>query len=52
MTNRQTEIVMKNPFIPSFSPICRVADTVLLFGISVAGLVAASIVLVRQVLPC
>lgn len=52
MTNRHTEIVMKNPFIPSFSPICRVADTVLLFAISAAGLIAVSIALVRQVLPC
>lgn len=52
MTNRHTEIVTKSPFIPSFSPICRVADTVLLFAISAAALVAALIVLIRQVLPC
>jgi hypothetical protein len=50
MTNRHTEIVTKRPFIPSFSPICRVADMVLLFAISLAGLAAALIVLIRQVL--
>ncbi|MBP1844792.1 hypothetical protein J2046_003059 [Rhizobium petrolearium] len=32
---------MKNPFIPSHSPICRVADLIMIFGIAVAGLVAA-----------
>jgi hypothetical protein len=49
MTNRQTEIVTKSPFIPSLSPICRVADTVLMFAISAAALAAALIVLIRQV---
>jgi hypothetical protein len=50
MTNRQAKIVMKNPFIPSLSPICRVADNVLLFAISAAGLAAALIVLIKEVL--
>lgn len=52
MTDRHTEIVSQSPFIPSLSPICRVADTVLLFAICAAGLLAALIVVIRQVLPC
>ncbi|WP_349433614.1 hypothetical protein [Pararhizobium sp. A13] len=31
---------MENPFIPSRSRICRVADMALIFGVVVSGLVA------------
>ena len=31
---------MENPFIPSRSRICRVADIALIFGVVIAGLVA------------
>lgn len=37
----QREIDIRNPFIPASSPVCRVADTALLFGVALAGLAAA-----------
>ncbi|WP_455270335.1 hypothetical protein [Rhizobium herbae] len=39
---------MKNPFIPSRSPICRLADTVLVFSITIAGLVAVLAAIANQ----
>lgn len=41
---------MENPFIPSRSPICRVADWLMIFGLALAGLVAAIATVVSQVL--
>lgn len=38
--NRTGEIDMRNPFIPSNSPICRWADTALIFGVVTAGILA------------
>jgi len=38
--NRTGRIDMENPFIPSRSRICRVADIALIFGVVIAGLVA------------
>lgn len=49
MTKRQTKIDMRNPFIPASSPACRVADTVLLFSVSLFGLAAAVAAILRQV---
>ncbi|WP_281288946.1 hypothetical protein [Rhizobium straminoryzae] len=41
---------MKNPFIPSRSPICRVADWLMIFGLAIAGLVAVIAALLSQVM--
>ncbi len=41
---------MENPFIPSRSPVCRLADWLLIFGLAIAGLVAAIAALISQVL--
>jgi hypothetical protein len=40
---------MRNPFIPSRSRICRLADMVLIFAVSAAGLSAAVVSLLLQV---
>lgn len=37
----------RNPFIPTHSPVCRMADTLMLFGIALAGVSAALIVLIK-----
>lgn len=49
MTKRQAKIDMQNPFIPSRKPICRMADTVLIFAISVAGVAAVAAAALRQI---
>lgn len=49
MTKARPEIDVRNPFIPSFSPVCRVADQLLVFSVGLAGLAAALSVLVQQV---
>lgn len=41
MTKHQPEIDTRNPFIPSLSPVCRLADTALLFSVALSGLLAA-----------
>jgi hypothetical protein len=41
---------MENPFIPSRSIVCRLADWLLIFGLAIAGLVAATAALISQVL--
>lgn len=38
------------PFIPSSSPVCRAADTALVYCVALLGLAAAVIALARQVL--
>ncbi|CAH0339614.1 hypothetical protein [Rhizobium sp. CECT 9324] len=48
MTKTRAEIDSRNPFIPSSSPVCRVADLVLLFSVALAGLVAAAVALFVQ----
>jgi len=40
---------MRNPFIPSQSRICKLADTVLIFAVTVAGIAAAAACIVMQV---
>ncbi len=50
MAKKHPEIDTRNPFIPSFSPVCRAADQVLLFCVALAGLVAAIASLLAQVL--
>jgi hypothetical protein len=40
---------MRNPFIPSNSPVCELANLVLIFGVTVAGFVAAAAALVARV---
>ncbi|MCY1669309.1 hypothetical protein [Rhizobium sp. SL86] len=41
---------MENPFIPSRSSVCRLADWLLIFGLVIAGLIAATAALISQVL--
>lgn len=48
MTKQQGKIDTSNPFIPSLSPVCQWADTVLIFAVAVAGLVAAAAATVAQ----
>lgn len=48
MSKRHGEID-HNPFIPSSSPVCRVADTVLVYCVALFGLAAAVLALCRQV---
>lgn len=48
MTKRRAEIDTRNPFIPSFSPVCRVADQVLLFSVALGGLAAVVAALIGQ----
>ncbi len=50
MTKRQPKIDTRNPFIPSHSPVCRAADTVLLFSVALFGCMAGVAALLRQVL--
>lgn len=50
MPKPRSEIDTRNPFIPSSSPVCRVADQVLVFSVALAGLVAGAAALFRQVL--
>ena len=40
MTKRHPEIDTRNPFIPSHSPVCRLADTALLFSVALSGLLS------------
>lgn len=47
-SNRTGEFDMRNPFIPSRSTICRLADTALIFGVAAAGLVAVIAATLRQ----
>lgn len=49
MAKRQREIDIRNPFIPSLSPVCRVADQGLLFCVALAGLVAVVASFLSQV---
>jgi len=44
------ELDLKNPFIPSFSPVCRAADTALLFCVVLFSLAAAGAALFQQVM--
>ncbi len=41
MPKAQRKIDRQNPFIPARSPICRAAETALIFSITAAGLAAA-----------
>jgi len=50
MTKKQPKIDTRNPFIPATSPVCRAADTALLYCVTLIGLAAAAIALTRQVL--
>lgn len=49
MAKTLREIDARNLFIPSSSPVCRAADTALLFCVAVFGLAAAVIAVLRQV---
>jgi hypothetical protein len=50
MAKRRADLDIRNPFIPSRSPVCRVADQALVCGAALFGFVAALIALIRQVL--
>lgn len=47
MTKKQPEID-RNPFIPARDPVCRMADTLLIFSIALAGVSAAFITIIKQ----
>ncbi len=47
MAKKQSEID-RNPFIPARDPVCRVADTLLIFSIAFAGVSAAFFVLLKN----
>ena len=49
MTKPQAKIDMQNPFIPSREPICRIADTALIFAVAVAGVAAVAAAVIRQI---
>jgi hypothetical protein len=49
MTKPQANIDMQNPFIPSREPICRIADTALVFAVAAAGAAAVAAAVVRQI---
>lgn len=48
--NPSTAGIARNPFIPSRSTVCRLADWLLIFGLVIAGLIAAIAALISQVL--
>lgn len=50
MSKRRSEVDTRNPFIPSSSPVCRVADQVLVFSVALAGVVAGVAAILKQVL--
>lgn len=49
MPIRTGKIDMENPFIPSRSRICRVADMALIFAVAVAGLAAVIAAVLNQI---
>lgn len=44
------EFDVRNPFIPSLSPVCRLVDTALLFCVVLISLAAAGAALIAQVM--
>ena len=46
--NRTGEFDMRNPFIPSQSTICHWADTILIFAVIAAGLIAVLAAVLRS----
>jgi hypothetical protein len=48
MTKKRVEIDGKNPFIPSLSPVCCMADLVLVFSVALVGLVAVGATLIAH----
>lgn len=48
MSKTQAEFDGSNPFIPSSSPVCRLADTALVFWVALIGLSAAVIAVIRH----
>lgn len=48
--NQRGKTDRANPFIPSLSPVCRLADTALLFCVVLISLAAAGAVLIAQVM--
>lgn len=47
MPKKQPEID-RNPFIPARDPVCRMADTLLIFSIALAGVSAAICAVINQ----
>jgi hypothetical protein len=50
MAKRHADLDTRNPFIPSRSPVCCLADQLLMCSVALVGLVAVAIALLRQVL--
>lgn len=47
MTKPTAKIDTRNPFIPASSPVCRAADTALLFSVVLLGVAAVLVALVK-----
>ncbi len=48
MTKTHRKIGARNPFIPSYSPACQLAERLLVGSITIAGIAAAIIAVARQ----
>jgi hypothetical protein len=48
MTKTRADIDTRNPFIPSLSPACCMADLVLVFSVALVGLVAVGATLIAH----
>lgn len=48
MTKTHRKIGVRNPFIPSYSPACQLAERLLVSSITVAGIAAAILAVARQ----
>ncbi|WP_200959548.1 hypothetical protein [Rhizobium sp. Root1203] len=49
MTKTHTKIGARNPFIPSYSPVCQLADWLLLSSVVLSGLVGGLAAIARQI---
>jgi len=49
MTKTHTKIGARNPFIPSYSPVCQLADWLLISSAILTGLIAGIAVITRQI---
>ena len=47
MTKPAAKIDIRNPFIPASSPVCRAADSALLFSVVLLGVAAVLVVLLK-----
>lgn len=48
MTKTHKKFGVRNPFIPSHVPVCRLADWLLICSVTLSGIVAGLATIVRQ----